>query len=113
MAILIFFLKRNYLSHTARPKYADDVYQISTNNDSENRFYTRDGSLGLSNKIGNFESGKEADFVCLDSAATPLLEMRTGNCSDLSEEIFALSMLGDDRVIKETWIAGAKAYERD
>ena len=70
-------------------------------------------SLGLSNKIGNFESGKEADFVCLDSAATPLLEMRTGNCSDLSEEIFALSMLGDDRVIKETWIAGAKAYERD
>ena len=36
--IFSFFLKRNYLSHTVRPKYADDVYQISTNDDSENRF---------------------------------------------------------------------------
>ncbi len=70
-------------------------------------------TLGLSDKIGNFLPGKEADFVCLDKGATPLLKMRIEKCEDLWAEIFALSMLGDDRVVKQTWITGAKLHDRD
>ena len=70
-------------------------------------------TLGLSDKIGNFLPGKEADFVCLDKGATPLLEMRIEKCEDIWAEIFALSMLGDDRVVKQTWVAGAKLHDRD
>ena len=63
-------------------------------------------ALDLHHHIGNFEVGKEADFVVLDYAATPLLQLRINSCKDLSQKLFVLQMLGDDRAIKETWVMG-------
>ncbi|WP_020406408.1 guanine deaminase [Hahella ganghwensis] len=69
-------------------------------------------ALDLEDKIGNFESGKEADFVVLDLKSTPLIAMRMKHCKDLAETLFVLSMLGDDRSVKATYIMGEKAHER-
>jgi guanine deaminase len=69
-------------------------------------------SLLLDDKIGNFMPGKEADFVVIDTAATSLLERRMANTKTLEERLFVLMMLGDDRVIEQTFIAGVSRYRR-
>ena len=62
-------------------------------------------ALGLEGLIGNLQPGCEADFVVLDPAATPLLARRTGQAASLDELLFALIVLGDDRVIERVQIA--------
>ena len=70
-------------------------------------------TLDLDDKIGNFEVGKEADLVVLDKHSTPLMELRLNEHNDLLEQLFVLSMLGDDRTVKQTWSAGTKVHDRD
>jgi guanine deaminase len=65
-------------------------------------------ALDLQGCIGNFEIGKEADFVVLDYLATPLIKFRISKCKELSEKLFVLQMLGDDRSVRDTWIMGRK-----
>ena len=70
-------------------------------------------TLGLHDSIGNFEVGKEADFVVLDYRATPLLDLRIQGCRTLAARLFALAMLGDDRVVKTTYLLGEAAHCRE
>ncbi|EED32928.1 guanine deaminase [gamma proteobacterium NOR5-3] len=70
-------------------------------------------TLDLESHIGNFLPGKEADFLVLDLAATPLLEERMKHCDDLFETLFVLSTLGDDRCVRESWIMGQCQHRRD
>ena len=70
-------------------------------------------ALYLEDKIGNFESGKDADFVVLDYKATPLIDYRMQQAKSLAEKLLALCMLGDDRAIKETFAAGVSVHARD
>jgi guanine deaminase len=56
--------------------------------------------------IGNLQPGFEADFVVLDPKAMPLLARKTAHAASLDELLFALIVLGDDRVIERTHIAG-------
>ena len=65
-------------------------------------------SLYLAPYIGNFLHGKEADFVVLDPQATPLLARRMANATTLSERLFLLLMLGDDRAVAATHVLGTK-----
>lgn len=67
--------------------------------------------LDLDEKIGNFQAGKEADFVVLDPAVTPLQKLRYANSSDIYEKLFMLMMLGDDRNIWQTWVDGKCAWQ--
>lgn len=69
--------------------------------------------LDLEDKIGNFETGKEGDFLVLDYSATPLVEYKVSRCQSLEEKLFAMQMLGDDRTIRETWIMGKRKHARD
>ncbi len=69
-------------------------------------------ALGLDKYIGNFESGKEADFVVLDLAATPLLARRIKSVKTLHELLFVLMILADDRAVAATAIMGHIEYER-
>jgi len=62
-------------------------------------------ALGLQGVIGNLQPGCEADFLVLDPAATPLLARRTAQAGSLDELLFALIVLGDDRVIERVQIA--------
>jgi guanine deaminase len=66
-------------------------------------------ALGLEDRIGALKAGNEADLVVLDPKATPLLKFRSERASSIEELLFVLMTLGDDRAVKETWIAGAPA----
>jgi guanine deaminase len=52
--------------------------------------------------VGNLAVGSEADFVVLDPAATPLLARRTARADSFEELLFALIILGDDRLVVST-----------
>ena len=65
-------------------------------------------ALDLEGTIGNFVKGAEADFIVLDYNATPLMERRMQHCKTLSEKLFILSMLGDERHVKATHIMGER-----
>ncbi len=69
-------------------------------------------SLLLDDKIGNFMPNKEADFAVIDMGATELLERRMAQTKTLEEQLFVLMMLGDDRVIDQTVIAGVSRYRK-
>jgi guanine deaminase len=64
-------------------------------------------ALGLDDRIGSVEPGKEADLVVLDSRATPAMAHRMESAKgDLEVELFALITMGDDRAVRQTYVAG-------
>ncbi len=68
-------------------------------------------ALGLDHRIGNFESGKEADFLVLD------LHCKTGIPDDLAHReldviLSSLVFLGDDRLIQRTYVRGREVYRK-
>ncbi|MFB2838390.1 guanine deaminase [Floridanema evergladense] len=75
-------------------------------------------ALCLEDKIGNFDVGKEADFIVLDLQATPLMALRNSQTppaktkAEIAEKAFAMMILGDDRTIQATYIAGELAYKK-
>ena len=66
-------------------------------------------ALYLDDRIGNFVAGKEADFIVLDPAATTISAHRTSMTASISELLFALIVLGDDRNIAATYLQGRRA----
>lgn len=76
---------------------------------------TRGGAeaLCLDDRLGQIAPGMEADLVVLDPGATPLLEFRSRFARDLMERLFVLMILGDDRSVRATWVAGVPVYDRD
>ncbi len=69
-------------------------------------------ALGLADVIGNFNVGKEADFVVLEPTATPLQQLRYDNSNTLMDKLFVMMTLGDDRSIYRTYVDGRLVYER-
>jgi guanine deaminase len=69
-------------------------------------------ALGLEDSIGNFQAGKEADFVVLDLQATSLLARRCGRAKSLAERLFPLMTFGDDRCVLETVACGQIVHSR-
>lgn len=69
-------------------------------------------SLLLDSQIGNFIQGKEADFIVLDPQATPLIARRSETCRTLTELLFCLMMMGDDRAIDSTYIMGKQVWKK-
>jgi guanine deaminase len=69
-------------------------------------------AMGLEGTIGSFAQGAEADFILLDLQATPLLARRTAMTDSLEELLFAFALLGDDRSVYATYIAGSLLHTR-
>lgn len=72
-------------------------------------------ALCLEDRIGNFDPGKEADFIVLDPQATTLLALRNGagvpqTLEALADLLFSLVILGGDRAVAATYIMGEPAY---
>ena len=57
-------------------------------------------ALGLEGVVGTLATGSEADFVVLNPHAIPLLSRKARRAESLEELLFALIVLGDDRVIE-------------
>jgi guanine deaminase len=63
-------------------------------------------ALGLDDRIGALVEGYEADMVLLDLASTPVIEERMKRADQIEDVLFALSILGDDRSIAQTYVMG-------
>jgi guanine deaminase len=79
-------------------------------------------ALYLDDMLGNFNPGKEADFVVLDWNAgqramewhESLLVDKDGpkTMTDAANLLFSIMCIGDDRNVEQTWIMGERAYEK-
>jgi guanine deaminase len=68
--------------------------------------------LKINAETGSLDVGKYADIVILDPCATPVLQSRHELSTSIEDVLFSLMMLGDDRAIKATYVAGHKLHER-
>lgn len=62
--------------------------------------------LGIDEEVGTLDVGKFADFIVINPHATELLRDRSPLSHDVTDQLFALLILGDDRVVEETYVAG-------
>ena len=63
-------------------------------------------ALGLAGVIGNLNVGCDADFIVLNRQATPLLSRRMAAAESLQEQMFAMVVLGDDRLVERVVVNG-------
>ena len=63
-------------------------------------------SLHLGNEIGSLDAGHFADIAVLDLRSTAAISQRANRSNDVWEDVFATLMMGDDRAVRATWIAG-------
>ena len=63
-------------------------------------------ALHMDDQIGTLSAGSEADIVALNLAATPAIAQRAARADDIWEAVFPTIMMGDDRSIAGTWVAG-------
>ena len=65
-------------------------------------------AMRLEGRIGRVAAGMEADFVVLDLASTPAIAQRAARADDPWEAIFPTLMMGDDRAVLATYVAGRR-----
>ncbi|TJZ94165.1 guanine deaminase [Paracoccus gahaiensis] len=63
-------------------------------------------ALGMEDQIGTLAPGSMADLVVLDARATPAMALRMERARTLAEELFILQIMGDDRAVAQTYVAG-------
>lgn len=83
---------------------ASELFRMATRGNAER--------LRLDDQIGSLETGKWADIAVLDPRATPVLAARHEVSQSIEDVLFALLILGDDRAVKATYVAGRKVHDR-
>ena len=63
-------------------------------------------ALGMEDRIGSVQPGRFADLVVLDPRATQAMRLRHDKVDSLMQELFILQVMGDDRAVVETYVAG-------
>ena len=86
-----------------RKPTAHDLFHLATRGNAMH--------LGLGDEIGTIEAGRWADLTVLDPAATPVLADRDALSEGLEDTLFALAILGDDRAVRATYVAGRLAWD--
>jgi guanine deaminase len=66
-------------------------------------------ALRLGDRIGRLAPGYEADLVILDLASTPAIAQAAARAGDIGQAVFPTIMMGDDRAILQTYVAGEPA----
>lgn len=69
-------------------------------------------ALHMSGEIGHLGVGAAADFCVIDLASTPLIAQRSSRAETPWDAIFPTIMMGDDRAIVSTWVAGREISTR-
>ena len=85
-----------------RKPSAHDLFHLATRGNAMH--------LGLEEEIGALEPGRWADVVVLDPEATPVLRARHALSGSLEDTLFALMILGDDRAVRATYVAGRRLW---
>jgi guanine deaminase len=67
-------------------------------------------ALDLADQIGNFAPGKQADFQVVRPDRLRLLAHRNTARSSTDEILFALTILGDDRILESLWVKGRRVF---
>ena len=68
--------------------------------------------LRIDHETGSLDVGKFADIAVLDPEATAVLKSRQELSQSIEDVLFSLMILGDDRAIRATYVAGGKVYEK-
>jgi guanine deaminase len=68
--------------------------------------------LKIDHETGSLETGKYADIVVLDPCATPVLTTRQEVSQSIEDVLFSLMILGDDRAVRATYVAGQNLHLR-
>ncbi|WP_299815106.1 guanine deaminase [uncultured Jannaschia sp.] len=63
-------------------------------------------------EVGRLAIGGAADLVVLDLASTPAIAQRAGQAEDIWESVFPTIMMGDDRAVAQTYVAGQAMLRR-
>jgi guanine deaminase len=63
-------------------------------------------TLHLKGKVGHLGTGAEADLCILNLSSTQAIDQRRRNANDFWEAIFPTIMMGDDRAVRQVWVAG-------
>jgi guanine deaminase len=66
-------------------------------------------ALSIDDRVGTLDVGTDADIIVLDARATPGMALRMETVTTLAEELFLLQTLGDDRAVREVYVAGKPA----
>lgn len=69
-------------------------------------------ALRLDDKIGALTPGHEADLVVIDLNSTAAIEQRARRAEDSWELLFPTIMMGDDRAVAATYVAGELRHKR-
>jgi guanine deaminase len=81
---------------------ATDLFRMATRGNAER--------LHLSEEVGSLNVGTFADITVLDPEATAVLASRHALSQSLEDILFSLMMLGDDRAVSATYIAGQRVH---
>ncbi|MBP8938528.1 MAG: guanine deaminase [Agrobacterium sp.] len=63
-------------------------------------------ALSMVDRIGTLEAGTDADITVLNASSTPAMALKMEVVNSLTEELFLMLTMGDDRTVVETYVAG-------
>jgi guanine deaminase len=63
-------------------------------------------ALGMDDRVGSLEKGKDADFLVINPDRHRLLSERFSRPQTAEEAVFSLAILGDDRVTEAVYVRG-------
>jgi guanine deaminase len=114
------------LDGSVDPRFRDIAAAERNKMNAMRSFYslTLGGARGLylDDKIGNFNPGKEADFVVLDWNGGPRAtkwhqslitdNKAPQNIDQAAKLLFGVIAVGDERAVDETWVYGKRLYKK-
>jgi len=63
-------------------------------------------ALSMVDRIGTLDVGTDADITVLNASSTPAMALKMEVVNSLTEELFLMLTMGDDRTVSETYVAG-------
>jgi len=69
-------------------------------------------ALNIADRVGTLTKGHEADLVVLDPGATEVMAQRMAHADSVEDALFILMILGDDRAVRATYVAGERLYHK-
>lgn len=65
-------------------------------------------ALHMTGEIGHLGTGAMADIAVLDLGSTPAIAQRLAQAENIWDALFPTIMMGDDRAIRDVWVAGRR-----